>query len=70
MEDKPFSNSRLSILAFFAAFFDSFAGGGWGPITAPILILSNKSERRKVIGSVNTASFFITMAELLHLFGF
>jgi len=53
----------LGILGFFAAFFDAFAGSGWGPITAPILILSNKSEPRKVIGSVNTASFFITMAE-------
>lgn len=39
MEDKPFSKSRLSILAFFAAFFDSFAGGGWGPITATFIWL-------------------------------
>jgi hypothetical protein len=62
-EDKPFSRGRLGILAFFAAFSDALLGGGWGPITAPILILSNKSTPRKVIGSTDTAAFFITAAE-------
>ena len=63
VEDKPFSKSKLGILAFFAAISDAFLGGGWGPITAPILILANKSEPRKVIGSVATSVFFITTAE-------
>jgi hypothetical protein len=62
-EDKPFSKGRLGVLAFLAAFSDALLGGGWGPITAPILILSNKSTPRKVIGSTDTAAFFITVAE-------
>jgi hypothetical protein len=63
IEDKLFSKSRLSVLAFFAAFADALLGGGWGPITAPILILTNKGETRKIIGSVATSVFFITLAE-------
>jgi uncharacterized membrane protein YfcA len=65
IEDKPFSKNKLGILAFFAAFLDAFLGGGWGPITAPILILANKSEPRKIIGSITTSVFFITVAETL-----
>ncbi len=53
----------MGILAFFAAFSDAFLGGGWGPITAPILILANKGEPRKIIGSTDFTAFFITAAE-------
>lgn len=63
VEDKPFSKSRLGILAFFAAFSDALLGGGWGPIIAPVLILENKSEPRKIIGSISTAAFFVTAVE-------
>lgn len=65
VEEKPFSKSRLGILAFIAAISDAFFGGGWGPITAPILILANKSEPRKIIGSTDATAFFITVAETL-----
>lgn len=63
VEDKPFSKSRLGVLAFFAAFSDALLGGSWGPISAPILILTNKTEPRKVFGSTDTTAFFITAAE-------
>lgn len=65
IEDKPFSKSKLGILAFFAAFSDALLGGGWGPIISPILILTNQSDPRKIIGSVATSVFFITAAETL-----
>jgi hypothetical protein len=55
----------LRILAFLAAFTDALFGGGWGPLTAPLLILSNKSSPRKVIGSMDTTAFFVTLAETL-----
>jgi hypothetical protein len=63
--DKAFSKHKLRILAFLAAFSDALFGGGWGPLTTPILILSNKSSPRKVIGSMDTTAFFVTLAETL-----
>ena len=63
--DKPISKTGLSILGFIAAFCDACAGGGWGPIVTPTLIMTNKSQPRKVVGSVDASEFFITVAETL-----
>ncbi len=48
-------------LGFFGAFCDVIGGGGWGPIVTSNLIDKGKSPR-EVIGTVNTAEFFITFA--------
>lgn len=63
--DKPISKTGLSILGFTAAFCDACAGGGWGPIATPTLMMTNKSQPRKVIGSVDASEFFITIAETI-----
>ena len=63
--DKPISKTGLSMLGFVAAFCDACAGGGWGPIATPTLMMTNKSQPRKVIGSVDASEFFITIAETL-----
>ncbi len=63
--EKPISKSSLTTLGFIAAFCDSTAGGGWGPIATPSLIMTNKSEPRKVVGSVNTSEFFIALAQTI-----
>ena len=55
------SKQRIGILGFVAAFFDAVGGGGWGPIATPGLILTENTEPRKVIGTVNMAEFFITI---------
>lgn len=47
------------ILGFLGAFFDSIGGGGWGPIVNSNLIDKGNSPR-EVIGTVNTAEFFVT----------
>ena len=47
------------ILGFFGALFDSIGGGGWGPIVSYNLIDKGNSPR-EVIGTVNTAEFFVT----------
>lgn len=52
---------RLAPLGFIAAFVDAIGGGGWGPITAPSLILTD-AHPQKTIGSVNAAEFFVTLA--------
>ncbi len=48
-------------LGLFGAFFDVIGGGGWGPIVTSNLIDKGKSPR-EIIGTVNTAEFFITFA--------
>ena len=56
------SPAKLPVLGFMAAFVDAVGGGGWGPITTPGLILTENTEPRKVVGTVNLAEFFITIA--------
>lgn len=54
-------NSRgTGVLALIGGFVDSVGGGGWGPVVTTTLIGSGKHPR-KVIGSVNSAEFLITM---------
>ena len=52
---------HLAPLGFVAAFVDALGGGGWGPITTPTLIMNN-AHPKQVIGSVNFAEFFVTLA--------
>lgn len=50
---------RAPLLAAFGGFFDAIGGGGWGPIVTSNLI-SQGNAPDKVIGTVNTAEFFVT----------
>ena len=45
-----------------AGFVDATAGGGWGPIGTPALLANGRMEPRKVIGSVSTSEFIVTLA--------
>jgi uncharacterized membrane protein YfcA len=56
------SRRRVAVVGFFASLIDAMGGGGWGPIATPSLILSGNEEPRKVIGTVNMAEFFVTLA--------
>ncbi|MBR5444716.1 MAG: sulfite exporter TauE/SafE family protein [Clostridia bacterium] len=49
-------------LALAGGFSDSLGGGGWGPVVTSTLVAANH-DIRKTIGSVNTAEFFVTLAE-------
>lgn len=49
-----------SVLALIGGFVDSVGGGGWGPVVTTTLIGSGRHPR-KVIGSVNSAEFLITI---------
>lgn len=49
-------------LALVGGFSDSIGGGGWGPVVTSTLIAIN-CDIRKTIGTVNTAEFFVTLAE-------
>jgi uncharacterized protein len=50
---------NASIYALFGGFLDSIGGGGWGPIVTSNLINKGNTPR-EVIGTVNTAEFFVT----------
>lgn len=48
-------------LGLVGGFLDAVGGGGWGPMVTSTLIGSGHAPR-KVIGSVNAAEFFVTVA--------
>lgn len=48
-------------LALAGGFLDAAGGGGWGPVVTSNLLLQGGNPR-KVIGTVNTAEFFLTVA--------
>lgn len=58
----PPSRRFLVPLGGVAGFVDAAAGGGWGPIGTPALLASGRMEPRKVIGSVSTSEFVVTLA--------
>jgi uncharacterized membrane protein YfcA len=62
---KKFKHYRL--LASVGGFFDSFGGGGWGPIVTSTLINNGRSHKY-VVGSVSLTEFFITLASAFTFF--
>lgn len=62
--EKP---KNVGWLAFSGGFFDSFCGGGWGPLVTSTLISKGKTPRF-VIGTVSLAEFFITFSSALTFF--
>jgi uncharacterized membrane protein YfcA len=54
-------------LGLFGGFFDAIGGGGWGPIVTTTLV-ANGNHPRYAIGSVNSAEFFVTVAESITFF--
>ncbi|MFX0170108.1 MAG: sulfite exporter TauE/SafE family protein [Candidatus Hodarchaeota archaeon] len=64
-----FSKRFLLFLGLIGGTVDAFGGGGWGPICTSTLVTANKREPRVIIGSVNIAEFFTTVAIVI-TFGF
>ncbi len=62
---KKFRHYKL--LAAAGGFFDSFGGGGWGPIVTSTLINNGRSHKY-VIGSVSLTEFFVTLASAFTFF--
>jgi uncharacterized membrane protein YfcA len=53
---------RIVPLGLIGGFFDAIGGGGWGPIVTGTLVADGR-QPRFVIGSVNTAEFFVTLVQ-------
>lgn len=58
-EEEKVNLKKAPIYALFGGFLDAIGGGGWGPIVTSNLI-SQGNTPSVVIGTVNTAEFFIT----------
>jgi uncharacterized protein len=55
----------LAPLGFVGGFLDAVGGGGWGPITTPMLLSRKGMSPRKVIGTVDTSEFAIAVSATL-----
>ena len=49
-------------LGLIAGFADATGGGGWGPLTTPILLSKNGNSAKKVVGTVDTSEFAIAIS--------
>jgi len=58
---------RIGWLAAAGGFFDSFGGGGWGPIVTSSLISKGRSPKYTV-GSVSLTEFFVTLSSAFTFF--
>ncbi|WP_185864254.1 TSUP family transporter [Blattabacterium cuenoti] len=58
---------KIGYLAGLGGFFDSFAGGGWGPFVTSTLISKGRTPKY-VIGSVSLSEFFVTLSSTLTFF--
>ena len=56
------SRKKSTLLGFIAGFADATGGGGWGPITTPVLLSQKGASPRKVIGTVDTSEFAIAIS--------
>ncbi len=56
------SSKKLLTLGGIAGFLDAVGGGGWGPIATSNMVLMDDVKPREVVGSVNVAEFFQTVA--------
>jgi uncharacterized membrane protein YfcA len=59
-EHRPRKPKVIAPLGLLGGFLDAAGGGGWGPIVTSNLLVQG-AEPRKVIGTVNTSEFFLTL---------
>ena len=62
---RPIAAKFLVPLGLVAGFLDAAGGGGWGPIGSSTLLSSGRMEPRKVVGTVDTSEFIVTVAGAL-----
>jgi uncharacterized membrane protein YfcA len=58
---RPLRAALLAPLGAVAGTVDAMGGGGWGPIGTSSLLSSGRLEPRKVVGSIDTSEFLVTV---------
>ena len=61
-EPRDLPTRGVAPLGLVAGFIDATGGGGWGPVATPSLLVTGRVETRKVIGTVDTAEFLVSLA--------
>ncbi|MCM3774139.1 sulfite exporter TauE/SafE family protein [Priestia aryabhattai] len=59
------SRNQSIPLGLIAGFADATGGGGWGPLTTPILLSKKGASARKVVGTVDTSEFAVAVSATL-----
>lgn len=62
---KTYSSPFLFVLGGVGGFVDATGGGGWGPVTTSTLMGLGRQEPRRIVGTVNTAEFLVSLAATL-----
>lgn len=52
----------LTPLGLVGGFIDATGGGGWGPVTTPALLANGRMAPNRVVGTMNTAEFLVSLA--------
>jgi len=65
MKSINISRKKSIVLGLIAGFADATGGGGWGPITTPVLLSQEGVPARKVVGTVDTSEFAIAVSATL-----
>ncbi|MDR7330318.1 sulfite exporter TauE/SafE family protein [Corynebacterium guangdongense] len=63
--ERPLNKPVLSGLGLVGGFISASGGAGWGPVTTSALLASERLEPRRVVGTVNTAEFLVTVAAVI-----
>ncbi|MEH6948628.1 sulfite exporter TauE/SafE family protein [Bacillus sp. JJ634] len=59
------TRKKSIFLGIVAGFADATGGGGWGPITTPVLLSKKGVSARKVVGTVDTSEFAVAVSATL-----
>ena len=64
-EHLGFRSRFLAPLGLVAGFIDATGGGGWGPVATPTMLVSGRTEPRKIVGSVSASEFLVALSASL-----
>lgn len=67
--EKKLEKVKTWVIGVAGGLLDAIGGGGWGPVVTTTLVADGQTPRY-VIGSVNTAEFFVTLAQTIIFFSF
>lgn len=59
------STPFLGGLGLVGGFVDATGGGGWGPVSTSTLMAIGREQPRRIVGTVNTAEFLVTLGATL-----
>jgi uncharacterized protein len=61
----PINRVTTPVIGLMGGFVDAASGGGWGPLTTPVLLSATRYEPRKIIGTVSAAEFLVAISAAL-----